>query len=219
MRGQVDLINQALDLIRAQPVTSYDENSETGRRVRSHFVPARQYMLQSNAWSFCEARQSLSQTADAPEDPNWTYRFQLPPRFLKFRSLQAIDTGMSVHLTEEMGAQYMQRGQYVYCDWDVIYAIYTEDVDTTGLWPAAFDDAFAYHLAWRMAPSFKVPGVDRNTLKADAGDMFVFAVSQDRGLPRNMRLEPSHYERQHIGLGPGVYRRINLMPSGSGSVS
>ncbi|MGB8276100.1 MAG: hypothetical protein WCF16_12625 [Alphaproteobacteria bacterium] len=139
----VSICNRALDLLKADPITSLADNSEAARLCARNYEPVRDAVLRAYPWNAAERRVSLAALSDAPA---WGYarQFQLPVDCLRVLTLE----------NQEAGAQYRIEGRRVLTDeaapLNILYLARVTD-------PAELDALLADTIAARLAADLAYP--------------------------------------------------------------
>lgn len=77
MTTKVDIANQALSLIGADSITSFEENTSTARRMKTVYDTSRKALLRLHPFQCSTKRIQLNPISKQPEF-GYTYQFQLP---------------------------------------------------------------------------------------------------------------------------------------------
>ena len=92
MPAETDIVNVALRLVGAQPITSLDDGSESGNVASDIYTELRDDLLASHEWNFATRRVKLAQSSTAP-----TYEFDhayaLPSDWIRTVSVADNDDG------------------------------------------------------------------------------------------------------------------------------
>lgn len=135
----VDICNEALALVGADPIASLSDASPTGRLCNALYTPTRDELLVMHPWKFATKRAELSADPDAPEF-EYDYRFQLPADCLR---VIGTNLGTEAKWTEENG--------YLLCNESTVSIKYISKITTEGTFSIPFCEALAYKLASKMA--------------------------------------------------------------------
>ena len=82
MTTKTDIANQALSLIGADSITSFEENTSTARRMKTLYDTSRKALLRLHPFQCATKRIRLTPLADAPEF-GYCYQFQLPDDLIR----------------------------------------------------------------------------------------------------------------------------------------
>lgn len=81
--SKVDICNQALGHLRAEPIQSFTEASKNGVHCRTWYETSLKEVLSHHYWNFAKRRQALAYHGDdAPADGSWAYRYQVPANMI-----------------------------------------------------------------------------------------------------------------------------------------
>ena len=82
MTTKVDIANQALSLIGADSITSFEENTSTARRMKTIYDTSRKALLRLHPFQCATKRIKLSPISTQPEF-GYSYQFQLPDDLIR----------------------------------------------------------------------------------------------------------------------------------------
>lgn len=82
MTTKTDIANQALSLIGADSITSFEENTSTARRMRTVYDSSRKALLRLHPFQCSTKRIKLNPISTQPEF-EYTYQFQLPDDLIR----------------------------------------------------------------------------------------------------------------------------------------
>lgn len=82
MTTKTDLCNQALSLIGADSITSFEENTSTARRMRTVYDSSRKALLRLHPFQCSTKRIKLNPISTQPEF-EYSYQFQLPDDLIR----------------------------------------------------------------------------------------------------------------------------------------
>jgi hypothetical protein len=94
MTSTVDIANYALNMIGASNISSFDENSKSGRLVNQRYAAARDAVFRSHPWNCLIRRAALAQETDTPAF-GYTYQYALPTDPYCLRVLEFSNGSMS----------------------------------------------------------------------------------------------------------------------------
>jgi hypothetical protein len=141
---KVELVNQALRLIGAEAITSFDEQTDLAATCSSLFDDTVRALLAAYPWRFTLVKAQLSRLTDAP--PNeWTYQHALMPDQLVLRQLFP-----SATVGARPVADYEVFGARVYSDQPELWADYQVERDPA-VWPPYFRNLARHALAAVLA--------------------------------------------------------------------
>ena len=78
MSAPVDIANQALMMLGASPIVSFDDGTVEANSMQVAYRPAKEQVLRSYPWRCASKSATLAQLADKPVDPRWEFAFSLP---------------------------------------------------------------------------------------------------------------------------------------------
>lgn len=138
MRASVaDIVNTALDYLGQSSITGLDERSPQAARARRMWDGARDSVLRAHIWKCAQKRVQLPRLAARPVF-GFTYRYQLPPDFLRLVSTNP-------------DARFSVEGDTIMADTPELAIAYVARVEDAGLFDAALRDCLALKLAAMMA--------------------------------------------------------------------
>lgn len=82
MTTKVDIANQALSLIGADSITSFEENTSTARRLKTVYDTSRKALLRLHPFQCSTKRIQLNPISKQPEF-GYTYQFQFPDDLIR----------------------------------------------------------------------------------------------------------------------------------------
>ena len=139
----VEICNDALAILRANPIASLTEDSENARRCNRFYSRGLRACLRMHPWNFAMARQQLAQNATAPAfEYDHAYTLPTDPYCLKVMGLWT-------------GSQWIRRfkieGRNIVTELDECWIKYTALVTDTLQFDALFDEALAVWIAWKLS--------------------------------------------------------------------
>lgn len=138
--SKVQICNNALNKIGADPITTFTDNSKEARACNLVYNPLRQELLRAHPWKFSMKRQVLVASATAP-DFEYAYQYPLPADCLRPLSLYGTNL------------DYKVEGKNILTDESVVNLIYVSDVEDT----TQFDNSFVDTLITRIAAELAYP--------------------------------------------------------------
>lgn len=135
----VDICNEALGLLGADPIAALSDDSVTARLCNTLYTATRDELLVSHPWKFATKRIALSADPTAPAF-DYDYRFQLPADCLR---VIGTNLGTEAKWTEENG--------YLLCNDSSVSIKYISKITTEGTFSIPFCEALAYKMASKMA--------------------------------------------------------------------
>lgn len=83
-RSEVEISNAALRMLGVSSrITSFDDGSKHATICRDAFPEARDETLELHEWKCATVHSSLARLEAAPDNPNYSYQFQLPADLLR----------------------------------------------------------------------------------------------------------------------------------------
>ena len=133
---KVSICNEALSLIGAKSILSFDENTENARRCASIYDSTRKALLRMHPWSFAKKRAQLAPVTTHPTF-GYGYAFPLPANFVR-----VISVGIE---------NYEIEGRHILADTDLINLQYVSDQDNEELWDSLFVECMVLYLVHKLA--------------------------------------------------------------------
>lgn len=132
----VSICNEALSLIGAKSILSFDDNNENARRCASIYDTTRRALLRMHPWSFAKKR---TQLAPVSTHPTFGYHnsFPLPHDFVR-----VISAGVE---------NYEIEGRHILANTDLINLQYVSDQDNEELWDSLFAECMVLYLVHKLA--------------------------------------------------------------------
>ena len=119
----VSICNEALSMIGAKTIQSFDDNTENARRCAAIYDSSRKALLRMHPWSFAKKRMQLAPVATHPSF-GYSHAFPLPSDFVR-----VIDTGQ---------VNYEIEGRYILANTNLINLVYVADNDNEQTWDSLF---------------------------------------------------------------------------------
>lgn len=142
---KIGIWNQALDVLREQPLSSVDDNTATARLLARNYNQQRDYLMERYLWKFALTRAQIPADATAPAY-GWLYRYLVPTDALRFipPTYEGDITGTPIPFEEENG--------YILCDQTAPLRLrYILRTTNEGLWSNGFCECLSLRLAMRIA--------------------------------------------------------------------
>ena len=132
----VSICNEALSLIGAKSILSFDENTENARRCASIYDTTRRALLRMHPWSFAKKR---TQLAPVSTHPTFGYHnsFPLPHDFVR-----VISAGVE---------EYEVEARHILANTNLINLVYVSDEDNEELWDSLFSECMSLYLVHKLA--------------------------------------------------------------------
>lgn len=132
----VSVCNQALGMIGAKSIISFEENTENARRCAAIYDQTRKALLRMHPWSFAKSREQLAPIATHPTF-GYQHAFPLPKDFMRI-----IDTGQ---------IEYEIEGRHILANTDLINLVYVRDEQNEDMWDSLFSECMALYLVNKLA--------------------------------------------------------------------
>lgn len=130
------ICNEALNMIGAKSIISFDDNTENARRCASIYDSTRKALLRMHPWSFAKKRVQL---APISTHPNFGYAnaFPLPNDFIR-----VIDAG---------DIEYEIEGRHILANANEINLVYVFDNNNEQTWDSLFTECLALYIVRKIA--------------------------------------------------------------------
>jgi hypothetical protein len=168
-QSQVSICNKALARIGVgQRIAAITDNTANARACAAIYDDVRQSMLRERPWPFAQRYTALAVVAENP-NPEWRFAYRYPASYLKVYRLinESLTVPGSGNIYQRLGLTYTPsysqqnpwqtgsdtQGLLIYTDLASAIAVGTWDVDDEGQWDPMFGDAYAWRLAYEIAPS------------------------------------------------------------------
>jgi hypothetical protein len=134
--SKTELINKALTLIGANPVTSIDDDTNNARMINRVYDIALRSILSECKWNFATKRKLLVTVTDTLDwyDTGETYVYQKP-----------VDS-VRIFGTNDADAKWREEGDFIISDTAALGVRYVQYVDNPDKYPSSFIDAFSDRL-------------------------------------------------------------------------
>ena len=87
MSSKVEIVNQALLMLGALPIISFDDESVEAAACKTLYPTAKKQTLRSYPWRCATKSASLAQLVDEPIQPEWKFLYALPDNCLRVISV------------------------------------------------------------------------------------------------------------------------------------
>lgn len=180
----VSICNEALLLIGADDINSFDDNTNEARLCKSVYQTTKETLYQYHPWRFSLMQKDLGGALN--QDPlfKWRYKFQLPVDMLRIVALEN-DENYEIYETT------------LYTDVNPCRLIYQRDVGE-GKMPAYFKRCLVFHLARLFGMS----------LQEDAAKMQVFDQAADKETARARSIDTQ--QQPNIGIPDRNFTLVNI---------
>lgn len=187
----VEICNLGLTALGSQPITAFPPTdvSQNARLAQACYLMLAELVLTSHDWGCAEARQALNADSTPPDDPEWTYQFQLPIDWLKTRGVSP-------------KTDYLRSGSKILCNESSITLIYTRKMTDPTLINAQLAAAIGARIAQHLVPKIVQDKELKRLMIAECKAMILEAVWADEhrkkrvseGLPTTNMLQDQRLE-------------------------
>ena len=132
----ISICNEALSMIGAKAIQSFEDNTENARRCASIYDSTRRGLLRMHPWSFAKKRAQLAPVSTHPAF-GYSNAFPLPKDFLRL-----YDSGQY---------EYEMEGRHILANTNLINLVYVHDEDNEELWDSLFSECMALYLVSKLA--------------------------------------------------------------------
>ncbi len=196
----VAIANQALGWLKANRISSIDDDSVEADLIRENWDHVRRAVLGEREWTFAVKRRALTPNA---QDPAFGTRkaFTLPSDCLQVLTVRS--DGLEDDRPNTL--QWEIEGNQVLAQADRVYVRYIGDVKDPVRFPPLFRAAVAARLAWDLA----MPLTRSNTVQKSAQQRYASMVGvagvrdSQQGRTRKLR-GPRYRSRESSFMGPTV---------------
>ncbi len=188
MASDVEICNQALDMVGAQTIAALDEASAGGRACQRLYPQARDALTALHPWRFAAMREALA-LLDEPPPADWSLVYALPSGCLTPRYLEA-PSG----LQHGPSTRFEVRADKLLTDLAQAVLIYTRRVEEAGLFDPLFVESLVALLAVRLGAALRVDG----ELVLEAQRSYQLALGQARARDANLASNRDQWEAEWI---------------------
>lgn len=136
MTTKVSICNQALNLIGAQSIISFDEATQNARRCATIYDQTRKALLRMHPWSFAKRRVQLAPVSTHPSF-GYQYAFPLPRDFVR-----VYDAGE---------VEYEVESRHILANTSLINLVYVADEQNEEMWDSLFSECMVLYLVRKLA--------------------------------------------------------------------
>lgn len=133
---KVSICNEALSMIGAKAIQSFDDNTDNARRCASIYDSTRRALLRMHPWSFAKKRVQLAPVSTHPAF-GYAHAFPLPKDFIRLW-----DSGQY---------EYEMEGRHILANAELINLVYVADEDNEEIWDSLFCECMALYLVNKLA--------------------------------------------------------------------
>ncbi len=139
MPSIVQICSNSLTKLGAEPITSFDDNTNRSNLCKAYYPDVRDAVLRAYPWNCAVLRTSLARDATAPAY-GYSYRFALPTDPYCLRVLEVEDD-----------VEHRIEGRYLLCDETSVNVKYISRITDPGLFDALLVAAIECRLAAELA--------------------------------------------------------------------
>ncbi|MFW2152817.1 hypothetical protein [Acinetobacter gyllenbergii] len=132
----VSICNEALSMLGAKPIQSFDDSTENARRCAAIYNQTRKALLRMHPWSFAKKRVQLAPISTHPSF-GYANAFPLPNDFV--RVYDAGDLNFEIE------------GRHLLADTSIINLVYVSDNEIEDTWDDLFSECMALYLMNKLA--------------------------------------------------------------------
>jgi hypothetical protein len=171
--SKIDISNQALLLLGAAPIVSFDDNTVESNTLRVLYGPAKKQILRSYDWNCANNTVRLAELSDPPVDTRWSHAFSVPEDYI--RILEVIQVGDGT--TRNIGApvEYEVAGRKVFTNCSNVAARYIADIDEPLL-----DSHVEMALVARLALDLSYALTASNTRESNLNSLYEIKLNEAR---------------------------------------
>ena len=151
MPSEIDISNEALDLLGEPPITSFLDGNKAANLCQRNYPVVRDYVLRSFDWSYARTRLALNASVEAPVS-GFEYQYPLPtnPYCLRVLDVES-DDGRSAG---EGDVVFSLEGRNILTDEETCIVLYTARITDVNDMDAMLMRVIAARLAFDMVSSF-----------------------------------------------------------------
>ncbi|MEQ8652382.1 MAG: hypothetical protein RIC87_07960 [Kiloniellales bacterium] len=188
MASDVDICNQALDMVGAETIAALGEASAGGRACQGLYPQARDALLALHPWRFAMTRQVLARLEESPPS-DWSLIYALPSDCLAARYLEAPS-----RTTLGPSTRFEVRADRLLTDLADAVLIYSRRIEAAGHFDPLFVESLAALLAVRLGAALRVDG----DLMREAQRGYQLALGQARAVDANQASNRDQWEAEWI---------------------
>ena len=148
MSARIDIVNIALTMLGAEPITSLEDEAPEARLMKVHYYIARDSTLEAHEWSFAIERFVPAKAAAAPAW-GWAYQFPIPSNIIRVLTVERVSASQMVATNRHTRHQvdHVVEGRNILATEGTIYCTGIRSIDDEGIYTNLFSTAFACRLA------------------------------------------------------------------------
>lgn len=171
LTSDINICNMALGNIGAEPINSFNDQSQSARICRSYYSYLRDYLQASYAWGF--NRKKLKLVTSDESIPGWTAVYAYPPEALHINYLFCKDEDAEIMIPNKKYDILFGSKKRIACEEaEELYADCRVSIEDVSAWPAAFTEALVWGLSSRIAMAL----TKSNELISSCNSMFSQAL-------------------------------------------
>jgi hypothetical protein len=151
--SNVEICNNALDMVGANNISSLYENSKEAKVALRQYDISRKAILRMFPWAFAMKRSTITELGETPEF-DYDYRLILPSDFLRLNYADL----------DPYRFEGWQNYPTIVCNATEANVKYTANITDTDQFDPLFDEALAAYLAWKMSYKLSQSDVNRDEL-------------------------------------------------------
>lgn len=136
MANKISICNEALSMIGAKSIISFDDSTDNARRCASIYDQTRKSLLRMHPWSCCIKRAQLAPLAQHPAF-GWSEQFPLPKDFERLISASTKD--------------FEFENRHILANCSLINLIYVFDNDNEQTWDSLLVEAMSLYMVTKLA--------------------------------------------------------------------
>lgn len=191
MASEVDIANQALDLLGAETIVSLTQNLENARVINRNYNLVLDSLLRAHNWNCAIRRVVLAPMADAPEF-DFDQQFLLPADCLR-----------PIFPNSPRPDWVVENGKILTNEGDTLNLRYIKRLTDPNEMDTCFSDVFAHELAKRIAEKVTQSATKRKLSKEDWEDAWKRAAKANAFEKLPEEQEESSWVQSRV-TGPGV---------------
>lgn len=189
MSSDVSICNQALGLVGAATIISFNDDSKQAALCKEHYAPIRDAVLESSNWSFAIKRKEIPASATAPAF-GYANAYPLPSDVLRV-----------IDVNQRKADSWALESREILTDDNECKIKYITRVEDPALFSALFEQA----LVARLAAEFAIPLTQSRSLQKQHFDIFLAkmreATARDGLQGTSPRIRTTWLERARVAGG------------------
>lgn len=179
MASSVDIYNQALIILGASPIVTFDDDDLTEAVVGRIMYPSiKGQFLRSYPWRAATRFDTLAKFVDKPIDPDWDWRFSWPNDAIRILRI------MGAQYPDDPNPHFKSVGREIWTKTDGVAAEYIADLDEPEM-----DESMVSALAAQIARDIAYTLTASNSRESNLNALFDVKLNEARTADRQ---EASH---------------------------